>query len=68
MFTNGAPAPPPQGAGKEWARFKWEGMAHTMWPVARYGQALLQGWEAGLDSSKELLSSEILVSPPVLCK
>lgn len=45
-------------SGKEW---------HTMWPMARHGQALLQGWEAGLDSSKELLSSEILVSPPVLC-
>lgn len=36
--------------------------------MARYGQSLLQGWGgAGLDISKELLSSEILASPPVLC-
>lgn len=33
--------------------------------MARYGQSLLQGWEAGLDTSTELLSSEILTSPPV---
>lgn len=33
--------------------------------MARYGQSLLQGWEAGLDTSTELLSSEILMSPPV---
>lgn len=45
-------------------------MAHTTWPMARYEPSLLQGrGRAGLDTSKKLLSSKILLQhcSPVLC-